>query len=153
MKKFFAALAVLVMGLALAACGNPAATLAPSNATTPQVTQSSAPLSPSTAAGFQTITAEQAKARMDANPSAIILDVRTQAEYDAGHIPGALLLPNENIADTQPALLPDLDAEILLYCRSGNRSRQAATKLAALGYTNLYDFGGIGSWPYATTTK
>jgi len=99
---------------------------------------------------YHQITAEQAKKRMDENTDAIILDVRTQQEYDEKHIGGALLLPNENIKDTRPEQLPDLNAEILVYCRSGNRSRQAAEKLVALGYTAVYDFGGINSWPYET---
>ena len=104
------------------------------------------------AAQYHKITAEEAKARMDSGDTIVILDVRTQEEYDAGHIPGAILVPNETIADKQPALLPDLDAEILVYCRSGNRSAQAANKLIAIGYTNVVDFGGIIDWPYEIVT-
>jgi len=85
---------------------------------------------------------------MDSGDEIIILDVRTKEEYDAGHIKGAILVPNESIIDEQPELLPDLDAEILVYCRSGNRSAQAAKKLLAIGYTNVVDFGGIIDWPY-----
>jgi len=85
---------------------------------------------------------------MDSGDEIIILDVRTKEEYDAGHIKGAILVPNETIIDEQPELLPDLDAEILVYCRSGNRSAQAANKLIAIGYTNVVDFGGIIDWPY-----
>ena len=96
---------------------------------------------------FTTISAQEAKARMDKG-GVIIVDVRTQAEYDSGHIPGAILLPNETIGSSRPAQLPDLNAEILVYCRSGARSRAASQKLAALGYTAVYDFGGILSWPY-----
>lgn len=103
-------------------------------------------------AEYHKITAEQAKERMDSGDDLIVLDVRTQDEYDAGHIEGSVLLPNETIADTQPDLLPDLDAEILIYCRSGNRSAQAALKLVAMGYTNVYDFGGIIDWPYDVVT-
>ncbi len=102
------------------------------------------------AAGYQKMTAEEAKARMDSGDEVIILDVRTPEEYAAGHIPGAILIPNETIADQMPEQLPDPDAEILVYCRSGNRSAQAAAKLAAMGYTNVYDFGGINTWPYDT---
>jgi rhodanese-related sulfurtransferase len=101
---------------------------------------------------YRKITAEQAKERIDSGDELIVLDVRTQDEYDAGHIEGALLLPNETIFDMQPDLLPDLDAEILIYCRSGNRSAQAALKLIAMGYTNVYDFGGIIDWPYDIVT-
>lgn len=104
-------------------------------------------------AEYHKITAEQAKERLDSGDKLILLDVRTQEEYDAGHIEGAILLPNETITDTdQPDILPDLDAEILIYCRSGNRSAQAANKLVAQGYTNIYDFGGIIDWPYETVT-
>lgn len=106
----------------------------------------------STVVTYQKISAQDAKARMDSGDSVIILDVRTAEEYAAGHIPNAILIPNETIIDTQPALLPDLNAEILVYCRSGNRSAQAAKKLIAMGYTNVYDFGGIIDWPYETVT-
>ncbi len=98
--------------------------------------------------GYQKISAEDAKARMDSGDDIIILDVRTAEEYEAGHIEGAILIPNDTISDKQPELLSDLDAEILVYCRSGNRSAQAANKLINLGYTDVYDFGGITNWPY-----
>ena len=100
---------------------------------------------------WRTLTAEEAKARLDENEDAILLDVRTQAEYDAGHIPGAVCLPNEDILPDLP--LPfEKDAEILVYCRSGRRSAEAAQKLTELGCTNVADFGGILDWPYETTT-
>jgi rhodanese-related sulfurtransferase len=101
---------------------------------------------------YKKITANEAKARIDSGDNIIILDVRTAAEYESGHIQNAILIPNETITDKIPALLPDLDAEILIYCRSGNRSAQAAKKLIAIGYTNVYDFGGIIDWPYDTVT-
>lgn len=82
-----------------------------------------------------------------------MLDVRTQAEFDEGHIPDALCLPNEEIGEDVSMLLPDLNAEILVYCRSGRRSKEAGEKLAKLGYTKVYDFGGIIDWPYETTTE
>ncbi|MDD3219147.1 MAG: rhodanese-like domain-containing protein [Lachnospiraceae bacterium] len=96
------------------------------------------------------ITAEEAYDRMNSGDEITILDVRTQEEYDTVHIPGAILIPNEEIGDTKPDQLPDLDAEILVYCRSGNRSAQAAKKLVSMGYTNIYDFGGINDWNYET---
>ena len=99
---------------------------------------------------YKIITAEETKARIDSGDEIIILDVRTEEEYNAGHIADAVLIPNETITDKTPDLLPDLDAEILIYCRSGNRSAQAAKKLIAIGYTNVYDFGGIIDWPYDT---
>ena len=143
MRKFVSILAMALSLITLSACAAPivaaesAATDAPA-ATMPAV--------------YQKITAEQAKARMDSGDAIIILDVRTQEEFDAGHIAGAILIPNETILDEQPELLPDLDAEILVYCRSGNRSAQSANKLLAIGYTNVYDFGGIIDWPYEVVT-
>ena len=94
---------------------------------------------------------EEAKARMDENPDLILLDVRTQKEYDEGHIPGAVCLPNEMIAADMPFPFGK-DAEILVYCRSGRRSAEAAKKLRDMGFTNVSDFGGIIDWPYETTT-
>lgn len=105
------------------------------------------------AAAYVKITAKEAKARMDSGDEIIIVDVRTEAEYELEHIANAILIPNETIVETKPALLPDLNAEILVYCRSGNRSAQATRKLLAMGYTNVYDFGGIIDWPYDTITK
>ncbi len=102
------------------------------------------------AAQFHQITPGEAKQRMEENPQVIVVDVRTPEEYKEKHIPQAVLIPNETITQTPPALLPDLNAEILVYCRTGVRSRQAAEKLAALGYTQVYDLGGIQDWPYET---
>ena len=97
---------------------------------------------------YRKISAQDAKARIDSGDEVIIVDVRTEEEYESGHIPDAVLIPNETITNKKPEQLPDLDAEILVYCRSGNRSAQAAKKLIAMGYTNVYDFGGILDWPY-----
>lgn len=95
---------------------------------------------------YHKISAEDAKEMMDTQ-DVIIVDVRTQDEYNEGYIENAILIPNESISGA-PSELPDKDAVILIYCRSGNRSKQAADKLVALGYTNIYDFGGIIDWPY-----
>ncbi len=116
----------------------------------PTQTNTAGEASPSPVAEYKKITAKEAKDRIDSGAEIIILDVRTQEEYDAEHIEGAILIPNETITDKKPELLPDLDVEILIYCRSGNRSAQAANKLIAIGYTNVYDFGGIIDWPYGT---
>ena len=94
------------------------------------------------------IDAEQAKTLMDTETDYIILDVRTEEEYNEGHIPNAILIPNTEIRERAELELTDQDQLILVYCRSGNRSRQAANKLVDLGYTNIYDFGGIIDWPY-----
>ena len=101
---------------------------------------------------YMVITAQEAKDRMAADTGVIVVDVRTQEEYEAGHIPGALLIPNETIIDQPPEQLADKSAVILVYCRSGNRSRQASLKLLDMGYSEVYDFGGIIDWPYDTVT-
>lgn len=99
---------------------------------------------------YQQITQEEAKEMMDTQ-EVIILDVREQNEYDSGHIPGAVLLPVGTIdEDTAAAVIPEKDSTVLVYCRSGNRSKTASSALAELGYTNIYEFGGINTWPYET---
>ena len=106
--------------------------------------------SPANAEGYQKITPQQAKERM-AEPGVIVLDVRMQQEYDAGHIANAVLLPLPLIEAGDAAVakaLPDKDAEILVYCRSGRRSAIAVNALINMGYTNVLDFGGINDWPY-----
>ena len=101
---------------------------------------------------YQQITQEEAKEMMDTQ-EVIILDVREQAEYDSGHIPGAVLLPVGTIDETTAAeVIPEKDSKVLVYCRSGNRSKTASAALADLGYTNVYEFGGINTWPYDTQT-
>jgi rhodanese-related sulfurtransferase len=103
-----------------------------------------------TPAEYHKLTAEEAKARMDSGDPVTIVDVRTLSEFTSGHVPGAINVPNEDILDEMPDQLPDLDAELLVYCRSGRRSSDAAHKLVALGYTKVYDFVGILDWPYDT---
>ena len=99
---------------------------------------------------YQQITQEEAKEMMDSQ-EVIILDVREQDEYDSGHIPGAALLPVGTIDETTAAeVIPEKDSMVLVYCRSGNRSKTASSTLADLGYTNIYEFGGINTWPYET---
>jgi rhodanese-related sulfurtransferase len=87
---------------------------------------------------------------MDTESGYIILDVRTQEEYDEAHIPGAIVIPNTEIEARAESELPDKDQMILVYCRSGRRSKLAADILVELGYTNIYEFGGIIDWPYET---
>ena len=97
---------------------------------------------------YQQITQKQAKEMMDTE-EVIILDVREQNEYDSGHIPGAILLPMRNIdANTAAEIIPEKDSTVLVYCQSGNRSKAACTILAHLGYTDIYEFSGIRTWPY-----
>jgi len=99
---------------------------------------------------YVNITAEEARQIMDTEESYIILDVREQDEYDAGHIPGAILIPYTQIEEKANETLADKDQLILVYCRSGRRSKIAAEALAGLGYTNIKEFGGIIDWPYET---
>ena len=97
---------------------------------------------------YQQITQEKAKEMMDSQ-DVVILDVREQAEFTGGHIPDAVLLPVGTISkDTAAAVIPNLDSVVLVYCRSGNRSKTASKALVDLGYTNIYEFGGINTWPY-----
>ena len=97
---------------------------------------------------YVNITAEEAKQIMDSEEGYIILDVRTQEEYDGGHIPGAIVISHEEIAEKAEEALTDKDQLILVYCRSGRRSKLAAEALVELGYTNIKEFGGIIDWPY-----
>ena len=97
---------------------------------------------------YMNITAEEAKQIMDTEEGYIILDVRTQEEYDEGHIPGAIVISHEEIAEKAEKVLTDKEQLILVYCRSGRRSKIAAEALVELGYTNIKEFGGIIDWSY-----
>ena len=97
---------------------------------------------------YVNITAEEAKQIMDTEEGYIILDVRTQEEYDEGHIPGAIVISHEEIEEKAEDVLTDKNQLILVYCRSGRRSKIAAEALVELGYTNIKEFGGIIDWPY-----
>lgn len=126
MKKFIILLALALMFLS--ACG--------------QTTQNEKEVV------YVNITAVEARKIMDTETDYVILDVRTQEEYDQGHIPGAVLIPDYEIKARAEKVLPDKDQLILVYCRSGRRSKNAARILVELGYTNIMEFGGILDWPY-----
>ena len=97
---------------------------------------------------YRQISQEEAREMMDGQ-DVLILDVREQDEFDAGHIPGAVLLSVGSITEESAGdVIPDKDSVVLVYCRSGNRSKTASQALADLGYTNIYEFGGISTWPY-----
>ena len=150
MKRVVALLvAVLLLGgVIFASCGQTLASMsntAPAN--TAVSTEEAAPK-----AEYRKIDAADAKEMMESNPDAIILDVRTQQEFDEKHIDGAVLIPDTELKDRAAAELPDKEAVILIYCRSGNRSRSAANALLEMGYSNVYDFGGINDWPYETVS-
>ena len=99
---------------------------------------------------YMNITAEEAKNLMDTEDNYVILDVRTQEEYEEKHIPGAVLIPDTEIAQRAEQELTDKDQLILVYCRSGRRSKLASEELEKLGYTQIREFGGIIDWPYET---
>jgi len=101
-------------------------------------------------AQYRKISPDEAKKQLDADNTIILLDVRTEAEYKKKHIPNSILLPVDRIAELAPEKLPDKQARIFVYCRSGNRSKTASQKLIEMGYQNVYDFGGIIDWPYET---
>lgn len=121
---------ILLTALALTACASPA----------------SQPLT------YQQVSMQDAIELMKTEDDYVILDVRTPSEYAGGHIPGAILVPNETIGTAEIPQLPRKDQLILVYCRSGNRSKQASQKLVQLGYTRVVEFGGINQWPGEITT-
>lgn len=102
---------------------------------------------------YQRISMEEAAKLMESESDYMILDVRTQEEYDEGHIPGAVLVENESIGTEEIPELPDKNQKIFVYCRSGNRSRQAAEKLVKLGYTDIVEIGGIRDWKGEVESK
>jgi rhodanese-related sulfurtransferase len=102
---------------------------------------------------YTSISAAEAKAIMDNEKGYVILDVRTEEEYAAGHIEGAILIPDYEITKKADSALNNKDQLILVYCRSGRRSKNAAATLANLGYTNVKEFGGIIDWPYGIVTE
>ncbi len=102
---------------------------------------------------YTQIDQETAKLMMDIDDGHVIVDVRRPDEFAEGHIPGAICIPNESIIDSMPPELPDLDQIILIYCRSGRRSKEASQKLFDMGYTNVYEFGGIIDWTGEVITE
>lgn len=149
MKKIIS-IGVLSLVVLLGGCANQSMTMEQEQA---DATATATPPG-ETPPSYETATPKEVKEKMDNQDEMILVDVRTQEEYDQGHIPNAILIPNETIGETMPEALPNLEDNIYVYCRSGNRSQQAAEKLAALGYQNVYDFGGIKNWEYdIVTTK
>lgn len=137
MKKLI--LFTLTMLMLLTACNSESAANS-TLSTTEEVT------SEETTLNYQQITQDEAKQIMTDEENYIIIDVRTQSEYDEGHIPNAICVPNETIGSDDITELPDKEQLILVYCRSGRRSKEAAAKLADMGYTNIKEFGGIIDW-------
>lgn len=102
---------------------------------------------------YKQISMEEAISMMEKESDYIILDVRTEEEFKERHIPDAINIPNETISSAEIPELPEKDQLILVYCRSGNRSKQASQKLADQGYTNIVEFGGINDWPLDTVSE
>lgn len=139
MKRFLAlALAAVCLAAALCGCGQDTGTVSGSD---------------ESGLGYTQISGEEAAALMESESGYIILDVRRQDEYDADHIPNAVCIPNESIGTEDIPALPDKDQLILVYCRNGRRSKEAAQKLADLGYTNIVEFGGIIDWTGEVVTE
>ena len=131
-RLWFGVVAGLLLSIVLVACGE--GNGSPAEAT------------------YEQITPAEAKALMDSEEGYVILDVRTPEEFAAGHITGAILLPDYELGEKAESVLTDQDQLILVYCRSGRRSKNAANELATLGYTNIKEFGGINDWKYGTVT-
>lgn len=152
-KMAAALIGAILVGTTLVSCAGGPASSAAANSDAPQST-ASAPAEPSVpqsmAQAYKTISPDQAKEIMMGQEPFILLDVRTEEEFKAQHIEGAVLIPDYELAERAAAELPDKDALILIYCRSGRRSASAAKTLAEMGYTNINDMGGITSWPYET---
>lgn len=148
MKRKLAAGFLLCSAMFLTACAQANDTDPSSGSST---AESSRSLSADTEA-YRKIDAEEARKMMEAG-GVTVVDVRTAEEYAEAHIEGAILLPVETIGDEPPEELPDSDAAILVYCRTGRRSKAASDQLVALGYQNVHDFGGIVDWPYETVVK
>lgn len=138
MKRLTLFAALLVLLLAIVGCSQ-------NTDTTEAMDESGDP--------WQTITGPEAKAIMDEGGDYIILDVRTMDEFNEKHIEGAVLYPVTSIGEDASDYIPSLDTTVLVYCRSGNRSATASAILADLGYTNVYDFGGIIDWTFGTVSE
>lgn len=108
---------------------------------------------PAGQSAYRQVSSDEARKLMETKSGYIIVDVRTQREYAEGHIPEAICIPNESIDKDPPSLLPDKEQEIFVYCRSGRRSKEAAQKLADIGYKNIIEFGGIIDWHGEVTTE
>lgn len=140
MKQKLLALLVTACSLTLTGCAG-----APAGSTPPESTATGA----AEKSAYHKITAQEAKEMIDGG-NVTVVDVRTAEEYAEAHIPGAVLVPNESIGGEAPEALPDKDAVLVVHCRTGVRSKQASDKLVDLGYTNIYDMGGIVDWSYET---
>ena len=142
----FAALLALLLAGCAAPKTDPGPAETEAETETEAKTETEADTEAEATADYHRITAEEAYEMMVSQE--FVVDVRTREEYDGGHTENAVLVPNESIGSEMPETLPDKEATLLIYCRSGRRSKDAAQKLLALGYQSVYDFGGVIDWPY-----
>ena len=149
MKKI---LAILMLAVTLTACGMEEAAEDSMILNETTETMETTETTEDVLVPYEQITAEDAKKLMDTESDYSIVDARTEEEFAEGHIPGAILIPEYEITDRAQSELPDKDQLILVYCRSGRRSKIASQALADLGYTNVKEFGGIIDWPYDVVT-
>jgi len=146
MKKLLCIISVCMLCIFLAACGEAASIGIIGGADGPTAVFVSEKEGEKTM--YQQITPAEAKKIMDSGEESIILDVREQNEFESGHIPNAVLIPYTEIDKKAEEVLPDKEVQILVYCRSGRRSKIASESLGKLGYKNVKEFGGINDWPY-----
>lgn len=148
MKRLVYAIAVTAFVMSLASCDSRTSTSVDTigGADGPVVTVTSEIIGEENNMSYKSITMDEAKELFETPGDYIILDVRRSDEFAEGHIPNAVNIANEDITDTEPSGLPDKNQLIYVYCRSGNRSKQASEKLTAMGYTNIVEFGGITDW-------
>ena len=149
MKKI---LAILMLAVTLTACGMEEAADDSMILNETTETMETTETTEDVLVPYEQITAEDAKKFMDTESDYSIVDARTEEEFAEGHIPGSILIPEYEIADRAQSELPDKDQLILVYCRSGRRSKIASQALSDLGYTNVKEFGGIIDWPYDVVT-
>ena len=151
-KYLFATIIISFVAFTLVGCTSDTIN-SPKSSTNNDLNSASETTPTSSAAIITKITAEQAKEMIDSSTELIVLDVRTQEEYDETHIEGAILIPDYEIDTQAEELITDKNATLLVYCRSGRRSALASQTLYELGYTSVYDFGGIIDWPYEVVTN
>lgn len=157
MKRIITGIILMIGVLGMTSCNKPTVTSKVTEQTpaTESTTEENTTTESATEAvdGYVQITQEEAKSLMDSEKDYIILDVRTVEEFSEGHIEGAILIPDYEIGEKAEETLPDKNQLILVYCRSGRRSKLASAQLAKMGYTNVKEFGGIIDWSYGTVTE
>lgn len=147
-KVVYIIIAIMSLSFLLVGCGNSSSDVQNNLDKVEQMEPIETNLNKPSISSYVTISAEEAKTVMDGSSDYIILDVRNRDEYDEGHIANAVLLPVDNIEKEAGPVIGGKDKTVLVYCRSGNRSKMASAKLVELGYSDVRNFGGIIDWPY-----